>query len=495
MGKSTSELIADLFFFRMRLIILLLLLIGSSRSISAQLPGDSIKVLIKREVAARRSKSIIVGIVSPSGRQIFSEGSMSDDKDMRPDSNTVYEIGSITKIFTSLLLADMSLRNEVDVNDPVSKYLPADVKTPSRNGKQITLLSLSTNRSGLPRDAYNINSKDPDNPYADYTEKELYEFISNYELSRDVNERWSYSNIGYSLLGHVLTIAAKRKYETLLNERICRVLKLRSTFLSAGKTSDVQIAQGHTECGQPTGAWDFPLPGGGGLRSNMSDMLAFAAANLGLIKSDLLQAMKMTHILQAKKDGNDTYTTMGWTLWNQDGKYLLFKDGGTGGYRTFLGIDTNRKVGVVVLSSSNNSVADIGWHILDPSHKVEPYKYTWWLLDTLRSEIKSKGVDGTIALYERLKTQIDSSLIIFNEAQLNNLGREMIRQKRIDEAIKIFELNLKEYPKSVTACESLAEGYKYKGDYTNALTCFKKALELDPQNLHFSFMIDDLKEK
>src|SRR5436190_21082608 len=114
-----------------RLIFLILLFSATASKLSAQLSSDSIKILIKREVAARRSKSIIVGIVSESGRQVFSEGSIRDDENVGPDSNTIYEIGSITKVFTSLLLADMSQRKEVDLNDPVSKYLPSGVKIPS----------------------------------------------------------------------------------------------------------------------------------------------------------------------------------------------------------------------------------------------------------------------------------------------------------------------------------------------------------------------------
>jgi hypothetical protein len=85
--------------------------------------------------------------------------------------------------------------------------------------------------------------------------------------------------------------------------------------------------------------------------------------------------MELTHILRAKKDGNDTYTTMGWTLSNNNGSYLLFKDGGMPGFRSFLGIDKINKIGVVVLSNSNNSVTDIGRHILDSNRIVEPYQY------------------------------------------------------------------------------------------------------------------------
>ena len=127
-----------------------------------QIPIDSIKAIIKQEVANKRSKSIIVGIVNSNGRQIFAEGKISDSDPRLPDSNTIYEIGSITKVFTSLLLADMSLKQQLNLDDPISKFLPKRVKTPTRNGKEISLLSLSTHRSGMPRFPYNVDPKDLD---------------------------------------------------------------------------------------------------------------------------------------------------------------------------------------------------------------------------------------------------------------------------------------------------------------------------------------------
>ncbi len=471
--------------------LMIVILLVVAYSASGQLPADSIKAIIAQEVAAKRSKSIIVGVVDAHGRRLFAEGRVSDRNPVRPDSSTIYEIGSITKVFTSLLLADMGLKHEVELNDPVSKYLPADVKAPSRNGQEITLLSLSTNRSGLPRTSSNLDPKDLDDPYADYDTKQLYEFISGFELSRDVNARWQYSNIGYSLLGHILSTAGKEELEALVDERICLPLHMPHTFFAVPARLERRVAHGYSDGGQPVSAWDFPLAGGGGLRSDMNDMLTFAAANLGFTQTDLLPAMEMTHVLQAKKDGNDTYTTMGWTLSNDDGKCILFKDGGTGGYRSFLGIDKKNKVGVVVLSNSNNIVTDIGWHILDPTHKMEPYKYPWALLDTLRAVVERSGVGAALELYLRLKKQNDPGMI-FNEQQLDHLGVELRRKKRFRDAIRVFEANLKEYPISVSALESLGETCMRSRRKKEAIMYFQKAQELEPKNLHWAFMVHKL---
>src|SRR5271163_2425041 len=112
----------------------------------------------------------------------------------------------MTKVFTSLALMDMVQKGEVAVTDPVSKYLPARVKVPERNGKKITLQDLSTQSSGLPRMPSNFHPKDDLNPYADYSVEQLYQFLSGYQLKRDIGEKYEYSNLGVGLLGHVLSL-------------------------------------------------------------------------------------------------------------------------------------------------------------------------------------------------------------------------------------------------------------------------------------------------
>jgi D-alanyl-D-alanine-carboxypeptidase/D-alanyl-D-alanine-endopeptidase len=464
-----------------------------TNTVSAQLPADSIKAIINQEVANKRSKSIIVGIIDANGRRIYSEGMISDENPVPPDANTIYEIGSITKVFTSLVLADMSLKHQLDLDDPISKFLPKTVKTPTCSGKEISLRTLSTHRSGFSRNAYNLDPKNLDNPFTDYTVDQLYEYVSNFELTRDIDSKWGYSNIAYTLLGHILTIVADKELETLVAEDICKPLNLKSTVFSVPRSLRKNLAQGHTEYGEPTHAWDLlPLAGGGGQRSTVNDLLTFAAANLGFIETPLRPAMELTHVQQAKKDGNYGYVTLGWTLWNDDGKQILMKDGGTGGYRTFLGIDKKNKFGVVVLSNSNNLVTDIGQHILDSTAKVKPYKYPWKLLDTLRITIKTSGIAVAVERYQQLKAANDPQLI-FNEAQLNYLGNELRRSKKIKDAIAIYELNAKEYPRSTLVYESLAEIYQRNKDKKKAVEYFEKAHDLDLENPHWTYMINKLK--
>src|SRR5580704_8332194 len=116
---------------------------------------------------------------------------------------------------------DMVQKDEVAVTDPVSKYLPATVKVPERDGKKITLQDLSTRSSGLPRMPTNFHPKDDSNPYIDYTPELMYEFLSGYQLTRDIGSKYEYSNLGVGLLGHALTRRAGMDYEAMVKTRIC----------------------------------------------------------------------------------------------------------------------------------------------------------------------------------------------------------------------------------------------------------------------------------
>lgn len=475
--------------------IIITFLLASSFTMFGQIPIDIIKAIIKQEVTNKRSKSIIVGIVDANGRQIIAEGKLSDNDPRLPDSNTMYEIGSITKVFTSLSLAKMSLKNQLNINDPISKFLPKTVKTPIRNGKEISLLSLSTHRSGMPRFPYNTDPKNPDEPYADYSVNQLYEYVSHFEPPFDIDSKWRYSNVGYGVLGTILTLVAQKNFETLITEEICKPLNLNNTVISLTAKQKENLAIGHAETGTSVGLTELgAIEAGGALRSNVTDLLTFAEENMGLITTDLYPAMQLTHVLQAKKDANDTYTTMGWTLDNNNGQNFLFKDGGMPGYCTFLGIDKKNKIGVVILSNSNNSVSDIGRHILDAANKIEPYKYPWKLLDTLRTTVQTKGIDAAIALYQQLKVSKNTSFV-FNENQLNYLAAELRKSGKTKNAFKLYQLNVKEYPNSTLAYENLGEFYKRNKNKKSAIPCFEKARELDPQNPHWNYILEKLKQK
>ena len=202
-------------------------------AVLAAQPADDLQALIdNRTKAAKRAVGIVAGTVGSGGTHLFSAGQIATGDARKPDGDTLFEIGSITKVFTSLLLADMIERGEVKPDDPVARYLPNGAKVPARNGKQITLLNLSMQDSGLPRLPNNMKPADPDNPYADYDGQKLLAFLASYELNRDPGEKYEYSNLGVGLLGFALAHRAGISYEQLVRERIFKPLHMDSSTVT-----------------------------------------------------------------------------------------------------------------------------------------------------------------------------------------------------------------------------------------------------------------------
>jgi len=266
----------------------------------AQSPADSLvppdaeicKILADRVGSENLGIGIVAGVIEPKGRRIVAYGSLAKDDKRLLNGDTIFEIGLMTKVFTSLGLMDMVQKGEVAVTDPVSKYLPASVRVPERNGKKITLQDLSTQSSGLPRMPSNFHPKDDLNPYPDYSAELLYEFLSGYQLTRDIGSQYEYSNLGVGLLGQVLTLRAGMDYEALVRSRICMPLGMNDTRVTLTPEMKARLAIGHGPTMNPVPNWDLSaLAGAGALRSSANDIPTFLAANLGYTKTPLASAM------------------------------------------------------------------------------------------------------------------------------------------------------------------------------------------------------------
>ena len=329
-------------------------------------PDAEVLAVLKERVESKRSAGLVVGILDEGGRRVVAYGNAgSADKPL--DGNSVFEIGSVTKVFTSSLLADMVRRGEVKLEDPASKYLPESARLPSRNGREITLLDLATQTSGLPRLPGNLAPKDPKNPYADYTVEQLYDFLSHYTLTRDIGEKYEYSNLGVGLLGHILARRAGLSYEELVTKRILEPLGMRDTAITLSAPMRAHLAPGHDAGGAPVGNWDVTvLAGAGALRSTANDMLKFLAANLDAGDGPLPSALRETHKPRRPTGMPNLEIGLGWHIFHRFGNDLVWHNGGTGGYHSWIGFLAARKVGVVVLSASSPDIDDIGLHLVEP---------------------------------------------------------------------------------------------------------------------------------
>jgi CubicO group peptidase (beta-lactamase class C family) len=338
------------------------------------LNNDEIReILVKRIDQQKQAVGIVVGVIEPTGRRVVAYGRLANGDPRTLDGDTIFEIGSVTKVSTSLLLADMVCRKEAGLDDPAVKYLPEHVRMPERSAKPITLLDLSTHSSGLPPLPSNLK------PGAGYSVDDLYGFLSGYTLPRDPGSEYEYSNLGAGLLGHLLACRAGTDYESLIRSRIARPLSMPDTGIALSSSMTQRMATGHNAMLAPVANSDLPVPlaGAGALRSSANDMLTFLGAFLEYQETPLAPAMKA--MLEVRRPAGQGKIGLGWLIYPTDGQEIVWHNGVTGGFRSFLGYAPQERIGVVVLSNTSTAtgIDDIGFHLLNstlPLTNPEPPK-------------------------------------------------------------------------------------------------------------------------
>ena len=291
----------------------------------------------------------IIGIAKEGRTQVISYGEVEKNSGSLPNSDTLFEIGSVSKVFTGVLLADMVQRGRVVLDDPVQKYLPDLVKAPIAVGAPIGLEHLATHTSGLPRLPDNMKPADPSNPYAGYTVEQMYAFLSGHRLRRAPGQ-YEYSNYGMALLGHLLSRFEGKSYEQQLIDRICNPLDMADTRITLREDQLGRLALPYSATLQPGKNWDLStLAGAGGIRSTVRDMLKFVQANLTddqePISKALLFSQRRRHAAPA-----GLAIGLGWHI-ARDG-ISRWHNGMTGGYHSWLAVVPSRGVGVVVLANT-----------------------------------------------------------------------------------------------------------------------------------------------
>lgn len=261
---------------------------------------------------------------------------MPDDRLM--DADTVFEIGSITKVLTALLLVDMASRGEVSLTDPVARYLPPEAGVPERE-KPITLLDLAVYRSGLPNMPDDLTFAG-DNPLANYPPQRVYAFLARHALKYVPGTHYYYANLGFGLLGLALANRSGKSYEALLIERVCDPLGLKDTRITLSDDMKSRVAQGHDNDLRPIPMWDMPaLEGAGAVRSTANDLMLFLQACTGHRQTGL--APHLATLLETKYDTGTMgiEAGLGWFIssgqwWrpSDDGEKIVWKTGRTGGF-------------------------------------------------------------------------------------------------------------------------------------------------------------------
>lgn len=326
------------------------------------------QILADRITRDGQGVGMAVALVDGATPRFVSHGSL--DTGAAPvDEHTLFEIGSITKIFTDLLLADMVLRGDMTLDDPVVDYLPEGTVIPERGGKQITLFDLATHSSGLPRMPANMAPADPFNPFADYSAEQLYAFLGIYTLPRDIGTQFEYSNLGLALLGQAIVRKSGVDYATLVRTRILEPLGMTDTAMTLTPEQTIRFASGHDAQLAAAPHWDFDVfAPAGAYRSSAADMAKFVAAASGAVSTPLDAAFALM-LERTRPVEPSTTIGLGWLITDHDGKQTVWHDGITGGFWAFIGVNRASKLGAVVLanSSTTSGINDIGLHLLDQS--------------------------------------------------------------------------------------------------------------------------------
>ena len=354
-------------------LLLVVWFVASSTSAQHASPpsDDAIRAMLATRVdAEHRSVGLVVGIVDPSGGRLIAHGAFGVNDPRPVDGDTFFEIGSVTKVFTSLLLAEMASRGEVRFDDPVGKYLPDTVRMPQFEGRQICC-RISPRTPRLCRDSPRICS------FRDLTIRTrtiplhaCTEFLSSYALTRAIGSQYEYSNLGAGLLGHAFSLRAGSDYESAIQTRILARLKMRDTAIGLSLAARTRLAQGHSHLRVPAGNWDLAaLAGAGGLKSTTNDLMKLLAAFAGIGERSL--EAPMASMLSVVRAGAvpGTSAALGWHITTLEGTEIVWHGGRTGGYSAFIGYVPGRRTGVAVLSNmasaSGAGVDDIGLHLLD----------------------------------------------------------------------------------------------------------------------------------
>lgn len=331
--------------------------------------GDLARVLVEN----RETAGLVVGVLSGDDQSVNGFGEVTKGGGQTPDGDTVYEIGSITKVFTGILLADAVSRGLVALDDPVVKHLPDGVLlTDEENGRKISLVQLTTHTSGLPRMPSVFEMKNPRNPYAHYGRADLLAGLPEELLESTPGEKYAYSNLGAGLLGDVLCqIQEIDAYDELLRTRLCTPLGLGDTRVELTPGMRKRLAPGYVGRFVDQPNWDFDaLAGCGAIRSTVNDMLKFARANIHPEKTPLAAALRAAQIRhhsmgKEQEDRPRPGVALGWHIAGFDGR-TLWHNGQTGGYHSFLAVNLESECAVVILTNSTSQQVDrTGLQILE----------------------------------------------------------------------------------------------------------------------------------
>lgn len=324
----------------------------------------TVDTIVRAYIQKTNNVGITVGLIKDGKTTTYNYGETARGNNQLPNSSTIYEIGSITKTFTATLLAWYVNEGKLNLNDPITKYLPDSLAT-NTELKKIRLVNLSNHTSGLPRLPTNFTMQLPYdrlNPYKNYGRQQLYTYLKTCTLNSQPGQKYDYSNLAVALLGNILERVSGKPFEQMVNEIICQPLGMNTTMQHLYPLLQTRLATGYNEDGKQTPAWDFDvLAAHGALKSTMDDLLLFTKANMHPGTDKLGNALQLTHRITFS---GSIKLGLGWHIIVIDGVSYYYHNGGTYGSSSFLAYNTDKNLAVIVLSNAAESTDIVGDDIL-----------------------------------------------------------------------------------------------------------------------------------
>lgn len=322
-----------------------------------------VEAIVQPFMFESKTVALSIGVLKDGKTYFYNYGETKKGNGQIPSSKNLYEIGSITKTFTGILLAKAVTENKIRLNDPVNKYLPKNIPFILFGGDTLKIIHLSNHTSGLPPLPDNFDTTDLTNPYRNYDEKKLLAYLKHASLSRKPGEKWEYCNLGVGLLGYILRQVNKMPFEKMLTTFISSQAGMTDTKELLTKKDSALFMQGYDESIFPQSQWDFKvLTAAGSLRSNTEDMLKYAALNLKAPDDKMQKAIDLSHTQTF--DAGPQKIGLNWFIQNWGWGQLLFHGGATGGYRSLLAINPKTNNAIIILSNTAVSNDEVGVAIL-----------------------------------------------------------------------------------------------------------------------------------
>jgi len=343
--------------FKITLLIVVIIESIYSNRLSAQeklqngIKNDKITKLLEEKLTVfPNNTEISIALIHNEKSEFFGILRKNDSLEIKSNQNAIFEIGSITKVFTSTLLSELVIAKEISLDDPVISLLPFELDNLSENQSNITLKMLANHTSGLPRLPENIMpllALDQSDPYRSYNADKLYEYLkTDFETITPAGTKSAYSNIGAGFLGHLLTLKTKTSYEELLQQKIFKPLGMNNSTTILKNIPKHNLVKGLDPKGQEVSNWNFDvLAGAGAIKSNITDIEKFVRKHMDTSPVyDLTQQVTHTENKQLSMG-------LGWHIINKGNQSILFHNGGTGGYRSCIVINKETQKAVIMLSN------------------------------------------------------------------------------------------------------------------------------------------------